>query len=277
VLIDEDPIEWIKQEKIEYDVCLPLAPEEGMILYKITKSLEDKELMVAGSSSNAVMLCSDKWKTYNALKDKISFAPTEKIFFDQIEDKVPEFNKKMVVKPVDGVSCANVQIVSSPESYIAAAREIKKNSSLPFFLLQEYLEGLCTSVSLLCDGNESIPISLNLQKIKVNNSHMEYNGGQVPLKHPLAKAAYEAAQTAVESIKGIRGYVGVDMILGDTIQLLEINSRPTTSYIALHKLLNFNLGHAIINACQGTLPKKVLLRGTAQFKKDGNKMNLTVI
>jgi predicted ATP-grasp superfamily ATP-dependent carboligase len=277
IKIQEDPLSWIQNTKMEYDACLPIAPEENMISYEITKSIENKGWMVLGSSSDAVKTCSDKWETYKTLKDKVPFARTQKLSLQQVEEETIEFEEKMVVKPADGVSCTSVQTVDSMESFILAAEEIKKATALPYLLIQKYLEGTCVSVSLLSDGDNVLPLSLNLQNIELHNSHMDYHGGKVPYRHPKIQEAYKAAKKALKSIKGIKGYVGVDMILNDEINILEINSRLTTSYVALRELLDFNLGQSILESCQGKLPKRAKLNGVASFKKVNDIFDLKVI
>lgn len=68
----------------------------------------------------------------------------------------------------------------------------------------------------------------------------------------------------------MKGYVGVDLLLDEAheeIYILEINPRLTTSYVALRRLLNFNLGEAIIDAVNGELPAKIELEGSLSFLK----------
>jgi tyramine---L-glutamate ligase len=281
--ISEDVDEWLEENLSYYDACLPIAPEEDFILYSITRTIEEQGLKVIGPLSEGVLTCSDKWETYQAVKNVAPLIRTEKIFFDDVEgnsnqiDEIFNHEKQKVVKPADGVSCSGVQIINSERSLMNAASKIRKNSSSPFFLIQDYVEGDCCSVSLLTDGQEAIPVSLNLQKININNSYVNYNGGKTPLEHPLKDEAFSVAKKSVESIKGLRGYVGVDLILGDDVYLVEINSRITTPYIALRKLVNFNLGQAVLDAAQGILPPSIRLDGEAYFFKGTHDMNVTVI
>ncbi|NIV10374.1 MAG: ATP-grasp domain-containing protein, partial [Aliifodinibius sp.] len=63
--------------------------------------------------------------------------------------------------------------------------------------------------------------------------------------HPLLEEALETAQRTVELLRGLRGYVGVDMVLtNDEPVVVEVNPRLTTSYIGLRKVINFNLAQA---------------------------------
>ncbi|MEG3224866.1 MAG: carboxylate--amine ligase [Methanobacteriales archaeon Met13] len=274
--ISGDLEEWLEENISHYDACLPLAPEENFILHKITKIIENQGLEVVGSLSNGVMICSNKLDTYQALKKVSPLINTEKIFFNDM-GKLPELTEKKVVKPADGVSCSGVSVVNSKSRLLDAAKQIQSITTLPFFLLQDYVEGTSASVSLLSDGKTALPMSLNLQEVNLKDSSINYNGGKVPLEHPLFFEAFSVAKKAVESIKGLQGHVGVDIILNHEVHLVEINSRITTPYIALRKLVDFNLGRAILDATHGILPDTVQIEGEALFSKGSNEINLTVI
>ena len=122
-------------------------------------------------------------------------------------------------------------------------------------ILQRFVAGVHASVSLLAAGAQSLPLSLNGQAIEVGCPFV-YQGGAVPLSHPMAARALTVAQSAIRLIPGLRGYVGVDLILTqDEALLIEINPRLTTSYIGLRQVLDLNLAQAIWEArCRGILP-----------------------
>lgn len=287
--ITGDLMEWLSSNIKGYDGCIPIAPEENNILYNITSVIEKQGVEVIGSTSDAVMKTTNKFDTYNILKDKVPIIKTEKIYFeDSIKNYKEQINKfntgldiqSKVLKPADGVSCAGVNVIDSFNEFITAKDHIKKYTKLPYFILQDYIPGINVSVSLLSNGIEAIPLSLNFQDVTLKSGEIKYKGGIVPFKHPLSDIAMETAKTAVESIPGLKGYVGVDMILdnhNDKVYIVEINSRPTTPYVALRKLLNFNLGEAIINAVYGKLPTEIILNGQLKFYKEGETLRFSVL
>ena len=275
VKLERELMDWLDKNISNYDSCLVIAPEEDFILYNIINFIEKKGIKIIGSSSDAVMTCSDKFLMYESLKDKVPIIGTEKVFFKDVNSYKP-FNDKRILKPADGVSCSGVHIVSSNDEMKKAASLIETN--IPYFVIQNFIEGTSASVSLISNGKEAVPLSLNLQDINFSDSGINYNGGQVPLNHKLADEAKKVAKKAVESIDGLKGYVGVDMILGDKVHLVEINSRITTPYVALRNLLNFNLGDAILDAMYGgKLPSKVNLNGTISFCKRDDVLKLEKI
>ncbi|CDG64796.1 MAG: tyramine---L-glutamate ligase [Methanobacterium sp.] len=279
IVIGESVEDWLSANVSDFDYCLPIAPEEDFILCGLTRLIEKNGVQIIGSNSDAVRICSDKYLTYKLLKDKVPTIPTHRIPWDEVELHASNVSHNKVVKPADGVSCSAVQVVDSEESFKNAATRVKEVSSLPYFLLQDYVEGTSASVSLISNGKEAVPLSLNQQNINHQNGIICYNGGKVPLSHPLENEAVDIAKTAVESIKGLKGYVGVDIILGeDEVHLVEVNSRITTPYVALRNMLNFNLGEAIVNAVvHGELPTKFILEREIEIQKKGNHLHLKVI
>ncbi len=268
---------WMDKNIDKYDACLPLAPEEDFASYNLTQKIEDNHVKVIGSNSEAVLTCSNKFKTYTSLKNKVPFIKTEKIFFSELKEYKPFFDttKKVLVKPADGVSCKGVQIIKSYADFIGASARMKRATKLPYFLLQDFIDGISTSVSLLTNGKTAIPLSLNLQNLRLDKGNIIYDGGEVPFEHELSLEAKNIAKKAVESLDGLKGFVGVDLILdkeNEEVHIIELNPRLTTPYVALRRILNFNLGDAIINSVYGELPSKIFLNGAIAFNKEVNHL-----
>jgi predicted ATP-grasp superfamily ATP-dependent carboligase len=265
IILETDLKSWIDQNISSFDACIFVAAEENMELYQLSCLIEDKGVKILGSSSEAVMICADKFKTYNSLKGNVPLITTNKLLLNDFKDSNELSNDligkygaffdsglKMVVKPADGVACQGIKIVESLNELKDAVNAI--DSALPYALLQDYIEGESCSVSLLSNGELAVPLSLNRQKIDFSDSGLEYGGGEVPWEHPLSDRAMEVAKKAVESISGLKGFVGVDLILSDQVHLVEINSRLTTPYVALRRLTEFNLVKAIVEASEGRIP-----------------------
>ncbi len=272
VHIHDDLMEWLEENVEYYHACVLIAPEDDFILYKLTQLLEEKNIKIIGSTLEAVGVCSDKYELYKSLKDSVNIIETEKIYFDDVDNYKSSFKRKKVVKPADGVSCSGVKVVQSLQQLKKAVKEMQ--SALPYFIVQDFIEGTPASVSLISDGNEAFPLSLNLQNIEFENSDISYHGGLVPWEHKLADDAKNMAKKAVESIKGLKGYVGVDIIIGDEVYLMEINSRLTTPYVALRHITNFNLGEAIFDSAYGIFPTDIKLDGKISFKKADDNLKI---
>jgi biotin carboxylase len=86
---------------------------------------------------------------------------------------------------------------------------------------------------------------------------------------PHEEQAFDAATELVESIAGLKGYVGVDLILTkkDPI-VIEVNPRLTTSYVGTRKVLNLNFAQTIIDSTlEQKLPAKQETTSYAYFEK----------
>ncbi len=280
--------EWIDRNIEDYDACLPIAPEENNILHDITVIIEDHGVKLLGSSSKAVQLTTNKFDMYNYLKDDFPVVKTDQVFFDgsrseqQVTKRMAAFfnGNAKILKPADGVSCLGVRVLDSVTEFKNIYNAMAEYTLLPYFIIQDYVPGWSVSVSLLTDGATALPISLNYQNIELKNGKICYGGGTVPFDHRLDNVAKETAKNAVESIEGLKGYVGVDMIIddeNDRVHLIEINSRLTTPYVALRGIINFNMGKAIIDAVYGKLPSTVALDGSVKFYKEDSSLRLEVL
>jgi predicted ATP-grasp superfamily ATP-dependent carboligase len=97
-----------------------------------------------------------------------------------------------------------------------------------------------------------------------------YSGGRTPLDHPLYGQALEAARRTCEALPGLRGYVGVDLVLtGSEAVVIEVNPRVTTSYLGVRAVLDDNVAHMAMAACSGSLPDPPAVRRSVRFTAAG--------
>ena len=119
---------------------------------------------------------------------------------------------------------------------------MKAESANQHFIVQEFIEGEMVSVSLLCAKEEARAISLNQQNVKIctPDEVSSYEGGVVPFDHRLKQEAFKAAEKVAECFPGLRGYVGVDLILSkDKPFVVDVNPRLTTSFVGIVKYCKF--------------------------------------
>jgi hypothetical protein len=233
-------------ERAEY--CLLIAPETENTLYNLTVEAEKSGCHNLGSSSSAVLEATDKYLTYRKLRE---FMPRTEIFKGKTSLEFP-----LVAKPRDGVSCEGIFLLREDEDL----QRVPKG-----YLVQEYVEGKHCSASLLI-GDEVKILSVNTQEIK----NFEYKGAEVPF--PLEDT--EDIVRAAEKIRGLLGYVGVDFVLNDRVNIIEINPRPTTPIIALNMAYGFNISKLIMqNYYRERIPeyptkKRIHLRKERKALKD---------
>lgn len=226
----------------EADFCLLIAPEIGNLLFNLTEEVEKNGCPNLGSSSKAVLETTDKYATYKRLK---AFMPKTEIFSGKTRLKFP-----LVAKPRDGVSCEGIFLIRNEEDLHRVPED---------YLLQEYIEGKACSASLLI-GDDIHVLSINTQEI----NDFEYTGAKIPF--PLENV--EDILRAAERIKGLFGYVGVDFVLNDKVNIIEINPRPTTPIIALNDVYGFNISKLILQNYYGEKIPQFPPRKKVHLKKE---------
>jgi predicted ATP-grasp superfamily ATP-dependent carboligase len=269
------------------DAVYIIAPESNGILRKIVEDVEELGGVTINCSPESIEASSNKLNVYETLK-RIGIAVPKNIPVNVQEDikriksLAKELGFPLVFKPNVGVGSGGLSIVEDEGEISMAVQKVKDASSEGFFLIQQFVKGAPASVSLVCDSECVLPLTLNAQLLKLASpkSNSSYEGGIVPFHHPQEGEAIKAAQSTVKCFKGLRGYVGVDLVLtsrGPVV--IEVNPRLTTSYVGLRKVLGFNPASAILNSVmKGELPKKAEALGYAfLFKAKVNSPKVEVL
>ncbi|WP_299522680.1 ATP-grasp domain-containing protein [uncultured Methanobrevibacter sp.] len=294
IFIEEDIIHWLEKNAANFRRAIFIAAENNNNLYNITKILEENKVKIYNSSSDACLSSSDKFISYEMLYKIIPQPKSFKLKIDSVgywkralenlykkwHAENPLDDLKLIIKPLVGVDCEDIKIINNINDLNYDLEEIYPPDSR--ILVQEFIDGVDISVSLLCDGETAIPISLNRQFINLNNDNGTYLGGQIPFETEFKDLAFKTAIKAVESIEGLKGFVGVDLLISNEkdvndVYVLEINSRFTTPYVGLKKIANINIGSSIIdlidgNISIGDLKEKISLEGNVEFKKSRDNL-----
>ena len=295
ILIDENIIDWLENNASDFDNAIFIAAENNNNLFNITKILEDNGVRTYTSSSEACFKSSDKYETYESLPNTVPQPRSFRFKIDakgywkraienlhekwQAEDPLTPL--KLIIKPLMGVDCEDIVIIENIEDLTLDLDKIFTPGSR--IIVQEYVDGVDISVSLLSDGNKAIPISLNQQFVELKNDKGTYLGGKIPYESKYKDEAFEIAKNAVEAIDGLKGFVGVDLLINNdekdiySVYLLEINSRFTTPYVGLKQISNINIGDTIIKLIDGEMDiddVDISLDGEVEFKKFGESLEI---
>jgi hypothetical protein len=252
----------------EVDAVLVIAPETDGVLARLSGLVEKRGKLLLGSSAEGVSIAGNKWDCFRRFAEDC--LPTPQTWLVSCAGAITEIEKfgfPLVIKPIDGVGCEGVSMVSDRSSLRTALDLLHPRSEC--ILVQPYLSGTHASVSLLASETGVLPLSLNGQDVGAGLPFI-YRGGTVPLDHNLRDLAFEYAERAVSLVPGLRGYVGVDMLLTENeCFTIEINPRFTTSYVGLSRVININLAEAVWGACcKGALPREIILSGRSSFNKE---------
>jgi len=300
IITEENLQKWLSSNVANFDGCMFISSEEDMVLHELTDLIEKNNVKIYGSNTFATLLCSDKFETYNHFDGMIKQPKTLKFTIDEefqweiaiekiinyfnigncelLEDELNE-SFKLIAKPVYGVDCQDTKFISSIHDLKNLKDVFPIDSTL---LIQEFREGDVVSVSLISDGEIAIPVSLNKQEILLNNKNYNYLGGELPYEHPLKEKAFEIAKKSIESINGIKGFVGIDLILNEDVYFLEINSRFTTPYVGIKKISNLNIAKSIVEMIDkkrniDSIENDIKFNNKVKFIKNGYNLEIEII
>ena len=240
----------------EIDAMLIVAPETENILFNLCVEYSKFDFILLNCDPESVALTTDKYQTYLHLQNfTINQVPT------YLLSEVHKITaSKIVAKPKDGVGCENILLLDNAKNI----RDYKLSNN---YIYQPYIHGQHISLSLLCWGVECSILSVNHQCIAEEN-------GTLVLERCIVNCLprdlfYEFTYQLISAISGLKGYVGVDLLIAkDKIYLVEINPRLTTTYVGIRTALGFNPGRLFL---QTFLDKKL-----AKFKQN-KKSNSVVV
>jgi tyramine---L-glutamate ligase len=248
------------------DAALVVAPETGDLLAGLTERVEAAGLLNLGSGSVAVRMAADKLATVERLAAAgLPVPPTREV---KTPEEAARAGFPLVLKPRDGAGCTGLRVVKEAAGLEEAWREAAAESVGSALIAEPCIPGRHASVSLVSDGKRTVALSLNAQTI-AEGKRFEYRGGVLPLDHPLRERALEVAARACHSVPGLRGYVGVDLVLGAEATVIEINPRLTTAYVGLRRALGENLAGVLLAAARGELPGEMRCVTRARFSAGG--------
>ncbi len=259
------------------DATYIVAPESNQVLQSLVAGIEQAGVSSLNCRASAISAVSDKAAVLKRVKEMGLSTPKTLIF--NASGDAAEITRlvrgslgfPLIIKPVDGVGCAGLSVVNDEQQVAGAVTKANSESASKHFVAQELIRGTPVSVSLFATGTEASAVSLNKQDVSLMTPEAAstYNGGQVPFGSPLKREAFAAVETVVKAFQGLRGYVGVDLVLTEKeVVVMEVNPRLTVSYVGLRKVAGFNLAQAIVNtALENELPESNQIRGYAVFSK----------
>lgn len=241
----------------ECDYGLAIAPD--VLLSRFTHTLELATHNI-GSDSTSIAVCANKRLSGKILAGIGVNVPRE----------VPVgFPGKRVIKPVRGAGSIGVRIAKDGE-------EPGKDE-----MSVEFLEGEHYSVSIVgsrvvgeaCGYYSGLPpvfLTINRQfSYPDADGKFVYDGGMTPVHPEREEEMIAVAKKAIERL-GCQGYVGVDMVVGEKIWVVDVNPRPTMSLAGIVQVLDEEIADVLLKATVGLPPEKVHYNGrSAKFDAVG--------
>lgn len=227
------------------EATLVIAPETDGLLLDRCRSVEAAGGLLLGPTSDAIALTTDKvslaaWWTQHGV-------PTPATIEMHTSPPFP-----VVVKPRDGAGSQATFRVCDATTWEACIHQASAEG-FDDLIAQPFAAGQSASLAFLIGPRAKVALQPAAQHLS-GDGRLRYQGGTAPLPSPLAERALTLARRAIETVPGLRGYVGVDLVLGDTANqdlAIEINPRLTTSYIGLRMQAETNLADAMLRIFRG--------------------------
>jgi len=265
------------------DAVWLIAPETDRCLERLARRVARRRKTLLGMDAGAIARASDKAALGRRLAALgISHPQTRRLTrgFDAAR-AAARIRYPIVVKPARGAGSDGISLVRHPAELPRAVATARRASGRGGVLMQEYVRGTPASVSLIADGRRAVALSVNEQiqgclrgsaasADQAASPPFAYRGGRTPFDHPLAPRAIAAALDACRAVAGLRGFVGVDVVLTESdVVVIEINPRLTTAYLGVRAAVDENVAALAIAACAGDLPVAPRLRRSIRFSASG--------
>ena len=221
----------------------------------------------------------NKFKFYKKLKNKfdvpLTFQPSDMYELNEILEQYT--NNQFILKPLQGSGGLGIFLLNNESSNkLKQLNEICQNISLENYILQEYVEGINVSTSVLSshDEEKSLINTKLITEHDLGNNSFEYSGNILPLdknsfgmfnnnrtnidhNFDINKLNDEMKNTSEDLMKEFKliGSNGVDYVMDKEgeLKVIEINPRFQGTYELVEKVMDINLLDAHIKACEGEL------------------------
>jgi tyramine---L-glutamate ligase len=226
-----EAIRRLRQLARSAEFTVLIAPETSGVLAQLSRELHRTGARILGSTAAAVELAGDKARLSARLKS--AGVDTPRTWTVIPGNGLPvDAEYPAVLKPVDGAGSLNTFWIGDP---CAVPLEAK---AMPAAVLQPFIPDEPMSASFLIgrDGEAHL-LGIGAQRMAIRDGRFEYLGGTLPVS---CVGAVVQLLPAIASIVGLRGFVGIDFLWDlrrRHATVLEINPRPTTSYVGLSRVL----------------------------------------
>ena len=247
------------------DAALIVAPEHDGLLPAMLDRVERAGVVNLGSASDAVRFVSDKHAVALRLAAANIRVPVSAPGLEHAAGLLERFGE-IVMKPNRGAGCVDTFVCRSA----ADLANLPRRSD---WLVQERIRGTAASVAFIVPRHGvPIPLRAGWQRVAIDPGagpgRLAYSGGSLPLSPELEPRGIDLGIAALRHLHGLHGYVGIDLILGESPAhdtLIEVNARPTVAYAGLRRLARFNVADILLGR-----PTPIDWHpGTVRYQADG--------
>ena len=242
---DEDIWKIWQQQMQVVDAVFLIAPETDNLLHYLTQMATLKGKLVLGCGLDAIDITSNKMATYLALKRTGITTIATFTVEHWIKHEALKKNVAWLAKPNDGAGCEATVSFGDAENLMHWLTHNKKHNS---HIIQPFQVGTPASISCVMHQGRAQVLSCNRQIIEINQHTLSFKGVIVNGMREYWQAFESIASQIASAFLSLAGYVGIDVIVNEnTVFVVEINPRLTTSYVGLHEATGQNPAKLIIN------------------------------
>jgi predicted ATP-grasp superfamily ATP-dependent carboligase len=255
------------------DWSLVIAPEFDGLLARRCRWVMEAGGRLLGPSPARVELAADKLRLADVLQRQgVPTPPCHPATVLAAAGQTVRF--PAVLKPRDGAGSQATCLVPARAALPDCLQRMHAERPRAEMLLQPFVPGRPVSVAFLIGPGQEVALPPAGQHL-TRDGRFRYLGGTVSLEPEPARRAVALGRRAVRAVPDLRGYVGVDLVLGDAAdgsedQVIEINPRLTTSYVGLRALARDNLAGALLRVARGEAVELGWHPGPVHFRADGN-------
>ncbi len=226
---------------------------------------------IIGNHPHIIMRIRDKMKFFQELK-RLNIPHPSTAMAENLKEarkNAKDIGYPILVKPSKGFGGVGIRKISGPKELAQAFSDASRIGQS--VLIQEYVSGTPTSVSLISSTTEIITLTLNEQLLGLSEVGQEepfgYCGNVVPFVDNTAQVekCVRAAEKIISSY-GLVGSNGVDLVISNEgiPYIVEVNPRFQATVECVERVLGINMVEAHMKTfIQGRLPS--IAKRTAGF------------
>lgn len=252
VVTSDAPAQALAAALAQVDAAIVIAPESDDALVAATAIVERSGVRNLGASGDAVQAVADKLLLARRLA--AAGLPTPATVGGLAgAPMLLEAHAEVVVKPRRSAGCVDTFVCRHED-------DLLRLPDRDDWLVQERVPGVAASAAFVVTADGIVPLRAGRQAIASSAgvggapARLSYAGGRLPLDADLEARAVALGRAAIERVPGLRGFVGVDLVLGrgpSDDRLIEINPRLTVAYAALRALARFSIAALILGRDAG--------------------------
>ena len=231
--------------ELDFDKVYVIAPETNSFISSILRRIEDEygSSIIANGCIDILDSIIDKLDLYYELSRRGVKTPKSINFDEATLEDLDKLGYPLIVKPRLEAGCGGLRVIRDRKE---AEKLLRQRSGS--WIVQEYVKGLASSLSLVSNGCSLKLLSINRQFVNLSYTGSSYLGGYVPLI-PRCIRMDELIDKLGTLLHGLKGYVGVDTVISDgEVYVIEVNPRLTVSYIGLSRSYRGNPAEVVLEA-----------------------------